>query len=102
MALLASGSTPAEAPQGSTGHLFVLLVFFLFSLVLRTKLCLFLLFLLAFIFFSLVAHIRLSLLEPTFPKWRLHSATSPSFLVVIAPPRNATRISASGLPEHAL
>ena len=57
----------------STGYLFVLLFFFLFSFVLRTKLGLFLLFLFAFISFSLITHIRFSLLEPTFPKWRLLS-----------------------------
>ena len=103
MALLVSGSTPEKASPDSTGHLFVLLFFLLFSFVLRTKLCLFLLFLLALIFLPLVAHICFSLLEPTFPKWRLHSATSPSFLVVLAPPRlNTTRISASGLPEDAV
>ena len=57
----------------STGHLFVLLFFFLFSFFLRTKLGLFLLFLFAFVFFPLIAHIRFSLLEPPFPQWRLLS-----------------------------
>lgn len=68
-----AGSLSEEASPGSTGHVSVLLVFLLFSFVLRTKLCLFLLFLLAFISFSLITHIRFSLLEPTFPKWRLLS-----------------------------
>ena len=87
MALLVSGSTPEKASPDSTGHLLVLLLFLLFSLVLRTKLSLFLLFFLALVFSPLVAHIRFSLLEPTFPNRRLYSATSPIFLVVIAPPR---------------
>ena len=67
---------PAERTQrspDSTGHLFVLLFFFLFSFFLRTKLGLFLLFLFAFISFPLITHIRFSLLEPTFPQWRLLS-----------------------------
>ncbi len=68
-----AGSLPEEASPGSTGHLFVLLVFLLLSFVLRSKLGLLLLFLFAFIFFSLITHIRLSLLEPTFPKRRLLS-----------------------------
>ena len=68
IALLVTGSTPAKASRDSNGHLFVLLFFLFLSFVLRTELCLFLLFLLAFISFSLIAHIRFSLLEPTFPK----------------------------------
>ncbi len=64
---------PEEASPDSTGHLFVLLFFFLFSFALQTKLGLFLLFLFAFVFFPLITHIRFSLLEPTFPKWRLLS-----------------------------
>ena len=87
MALLVSGSTPEKASPDSTGHLLVLLLFLLFSLVLRTKLYLFLLFLLALVFSSLVAHIRFSLLEPTLPQWRLYSGMSPSFLVIIVLPR---------------
>ena len=66
-----AGSLPEEASPNSTGHLFVLLFFLLFSFVLHAKLGLFLLFLLAFIFFSLITHIRFSLLEPSFPEWRL-------------------------------
>ena len=61
--LLVSGSTPEKVSPDSTGHLLVLLLFLLFSLVLRTKLGPFLVFLLAFVFFSFVAHIRFSLLE---------------------------------------
>jgi len=70
--------TPSEpleykSSPDSTVHFLVLLVFFLFSFVLRSKLGLFLLFLFSFISFPLIAHIRFSLLEPTFPKWRLLS-----------------------------
>jgi len=68
-----AGSSPEEASPASTGHFSVLLVLLLFSFVLRTKFSLFLLFLFAFISFSLITHIRFSLLEPTFPKWRLLS-----------------------------
>lgn len=56
-----------ESPD-RTGHLFGLLFFFLFSFVLRSKLAFFLLFLLAFISSSLITHIDVSLLEPTFRK----------------------------------
>ena len=73
IAILVSVAMPEKVPPNSTGHLFVLLFFFLFPFVLRTKLCLFLLFLLALISFPFVAHIRFSLLEPTFPQWRLLS-----------------------------
>ncbi len=81
--LIVEHQQPAERTQmspNSTGHFFVLLVFFLFSFVLRSKLGLFLPFLFAFISFSLVTHIRFSLLEPTFPKWRLLSnVTEPPY-----------------------
>ena len=79
--LVVEHQQPAERTQrspDSTGHLFVLFFFFLFSFFLRTKLGLFLLFLFAFISFPLITHIRFSLLEPTFPKWRrLSNVTEP-------------------------
>ena len=80
---------PTKASPDSTGHLFVLLIFLLFSLILRAKLGPFLVFLLAFVFFSFVAHIRFSSLEPNLPN-SAYSATSPSFLGVIVPPRRRT------------
>ena len=46
----------------------LLLVLFHFSLFLRSKLGLFMLFSFAFIFFSLITHICFSLLEPRFPR----------------------------------
>ena len=82
---------PAERTQrssDSTGHLFVLLFFFLFSFLLRRKLGLFLLFLFAFVSFPLITHIRFSLLE------HICSATSPSRLIVIVP------ISNSRMPDR--
>ena len=57
----------------TTGHLCILLIFFQLSFFLWIKLGLFLLFLFAFISFALITHIRFSLLEPTFSKWRLLS-----------------------------